>query len=89
MPKIFVGNLHVESTPDNETELRALFEQFGTVSECSILTGKSFGFVVSIAVLKGLCTLISGAIQGFQILTWESWWLATILSNVRTLFTVI
>ena len=44
--KIFVGNLDVESTPELESELRALFEQFGEVKECSILTGKNYGFVV-------------------------------------------
>ena len=48
MPKIFIGNLFVESSPGYETELRELFEQFGEVSECSILTGKNYGFVVSI-----------------------------------------
>lgn len=48
MPKIFIGNLFVESCPSYETELRELFEQFGEVTECSILTGKNYGFVVSI-----------------------------------------
>ena len=46
--KIFVGNLDVESTPELEDELKSLFAQFGTVTECAILTGKNFGFVVSI-----------------------------------------
>jgi RNA recognition motif-containing protein len=45
--KIFVGNLDVESTPELEEELRSLFAQFGKVTECAILTGKNFGFVVS------------------------------------------
>ena len=47
MVKIFVGNLQVESCPESEAQLRHMFEQFGTVKECDILTGKSFGFVVS------------------------------------------
>ena len=47
--KIFVGNLDVESSPELEAELKSLFAQFGTVTECAILTGKNFGFVVSIA----------------------------------------
>lgn len=60
--KIFVGNLQVESCRDTESALRKLFEQFGTVVECDILTGKNFGFVhmeneeeanIAIAALHG------------------------------------
>ncbi len=41
--KIFVGNLDEGARAD---ELRALFEQFGQVTECDII--KNFGFVVRI-----------------------------------------
>ena len=47
MVKIFVGNVQAESCRETEAELRHLFEQFGEVTECDILTGKTFGFVVS------------------------------------------
>jgi len=40
MVKIFIGNLSPETTSD---ELRALFSQYGKISECSIV--KNFGFV--------------------------------------------
>uniref|UniRef100_A0A3B3QCR3 RNA binding motif protein 4.1 n=2 Tax=Paramormyrops kingsleyae TaxID=1676925 RepID=A0A3B3QCR3_9TELE len=40
MVKIFVGNLSQETTAD---ELRALFTQYGKVSECDIV--KNYGFV--------------------------------------------
>ena len=39
--KIFVGNLNESTTED---QIRALFEQFGQVTECDII--KNFGFVV-------------------------------------------
>lgn len=47
--KIFVGNLD-EST--KEGQLRALFEQFGQVTECDII--KNFGFVVSVVFYSRL-----------------------------------
>jgi len=48
LKNIFVGNLNYDS---NETELRALFEQFGTVDRVSLITDRDtgrprgFGFV--------------------------------------------
>lgn len=43
MVKIFIGNLNEDSDP---SKLRGLFEAFGTVTECDILS--KYGFVVSI-----------------------------------------
>jgi len=40
--KIFVGNIRDSTTSD---QLRELFECYGRVAECDVLTG--FGFVVS------------------------------------------
>ncbi|XP_053553169.1 RNA-binding protein 4B [Bombina bombina] len=40
MVKIFIGNVPREA---NQSELRGLFEQYGTVSECDII--KNYGFV--------------------------------------------
>lgn len=45
--KIFVGNVHCESSPSTEQELKKVFETYGTVVECDILTGKNYGFVVN------------------------------------------
>ena len=47
MVKIFVGNLDEGTTDANK--LRSLFEQYGSVSECDVLS--KYGFVV--------CSLIS------------------------------
>ena len=43
MVKIFVGNLGDDADPE---KLKALFEEYGTVTECDILN--RFGFVVSV-----------------------------------------
>ncbi|XP_063801223.1 RNA-binding protein 4B-like isoform X2 [Pseudophryne corroboree] len=40
MVKLFVGNIPTEAT---QIELKSLFEQFGTVTECDIIT--NYGFV--------------------------------------------
>ena len=42
MVKIFVGNI---ADGARSNELKGMFEKYGNVSECSILT--NFGFVVS------------------------------------------
>jgi len=44
MVKIFIGNLQEGA---RSTELRQMFERYGKVAECDVLTG--FGFVVSIS----------------------------------------
>jgi len=40
--KFFIGNI-ADGTSDQE--LRALFEPYGTVTECDVMTNKNFGFV--------------------------------------------
>lgn len=42
MVKIFIGNI---TDGGNQDDLKGMFEKYGPVSECSILT--NFGFVVS------------------------------------------
>ena len=46
--KLFVGNIQCESSPETEDDLKRLFSKYGPVTECDILTGKSYGFVVCI-----------------------------------------
>lgn len=65
--KIFVGNLQVESNRETEAALRKLFEQFGPVVECDILTGKNFGFVVRTNILHCLLNVFIVA-QNHQLL---------------------
>lgn len=41
MSKVYVGNIPTNSSPD---EVKALFEKYGTVSDCDII--KNYAFVV-------------------------------------------
>lgn len=48
MVKIFVGNVQEGANSD---DLRLMFEKYGPVSECDVLT--NFAFVVSISLVIG------------------------------------